>query len=575
MRGRNRVSALLFASALTLLVAADARDSRTVIGRRVPHFVLPDCVGKAVGLADFKDSKYLVIAFLGTECPVSNAYVPILRDLQEQYRAKRVQVIGINANAGDSTDAITKHARKYDISFPVLVDARQSTLPLFGARRTPEVFVLDTRSVIRYRGRIDDQITPTYRRDEPRRRDLREALEDLLAGRKVRVDATEAAGCLITPMAGRTKKGAITYARQVAPILQKHCIVCHHSGTAAPFELLTYTDAANWAAMIGEVVAQRRMPPWHADPRYGHFANERGLTPDEIATVTAWVAAGAPQGDARATPPPPALAEGWRIGEPDAVVSMPTVFSVPAKGKIPYQFFVTKTNLKEDVWVQSAEVRPGNQAVVHHIIVFYRDTKPGASQELVWIASYVPGGEPVVLSTGQGRRIPAGADLVWQMHYTATGKKEKDRSELGLVFCKEPPKHNVMTYGISNVFLKIPPGAAHQRVVSSVPVTRPAVLLSLFPHMHMRGKDFEFRVLFPDGRQEVLLSVPQYDFNWQHTYRLQEPLHLPQGAVIQCVAHFDNSAANPANPNPNKEVRWGDQAWNEMMTGYIDYYWEK
>jgi peroxiredoxin/mono/diheme cytochrome c family protein len=560
---------ILFASP-AFAHAEEKRES--VVGRRIPHFVLPDAAGKQVGLSDFKENQFLIVAFLGTKCPVGNAYIPVLLDLQKQYREKKVQIIGINANPGETAETIAKHVKDFSIAFPILIDAEQSVLQLFGAKRTPEVFVLDDRGTIRYRGRIDDRYAPDHKRDEPKRNDLREALDELLAGKKVSVPETEAAGCLISRSEARKKKNEVTYAKHVAVILHKQCAGCHHPGTAAPFSLLTYDDASNSAEMIREVVTQRRMPPWSADSRFGHFSNERRLTADEIDTIAAWVEGGSVYGDKKDEPAPPAFAEGWRIGKPDVVFEIPKEFTVPAQGKVKYQYFTTKTNLTEDVWVQAIEPRPGNRAVVHHIIVSYKDPKNKLAPP-VWVASVAPGEDPVVFAKGYGRKIPAGAELIWQIHYTPTGKEEKDRSQVGLVFCKEPPKFNVVTHGAANRSFTIPAGASSHEVVSTVPVQRDTMLLAFHPHAHLRGKDFQYEVIYPDKRKEVLLSVPQYDFSWQHIYRLKEPLSIPKGSVIRCVAHYDNSAANPANPDPTKDIRWGDQTWDEMMIGYIDYYW--
>ncbi len=546
------------------------------VGRRIPNFVLSSTSGGPVGLADFAEKRLLVVLFSGTACPIGNAYLPALAEMRGKYRAAQVEFIAINSVAGDTPETIAKHARDFQIPFPVLIDAEQAMPPLFGATRLSEVFVLDERRVVRYQGRIDDQIGFDYRRDEPRRRDLAEALDDLLAGKPVSVAATDVAGCLITLRERQKPPGTVTWREQAAEVFRKHCVDCHHPGTAAPFSLLKCEEAAQWADMVREVVEQRRMPPWHADPRFGEFSNARRLTQPEIDMVVNWANGGAPEGVAPTTPavsaPHQSPTEGWRIGRPDAVFSMPVEYTVPAQGKVNYQYFTTPTNFKEDVWVQAAEARPGNRAAVHHIIVFYRD--PEKPRRRVWIASTAPGADPVVFPPGLGRKIPAGAELVWQVHYTATGKEEHDRSEIGLVFCKQPPQHNVENFGISNTLFRIPPGAANYKVESSIPVVKDAVILSLYPHTHVRGKDFEYVAEYPDGRKQRLLSVPQYDFNWQNTYRLKTPLHLPKGAWIRCTAHYDNSAANPANPDPAKSVGWGDQTWDEMMIGYIDFYYE-
>jgi hypothetical protein len=380
----------------------------------------------------------------------------------------------------------------------------------------------------------------------------------------------------------RRGKEPITYAKQVSRILQDRCQTCHHPGTAAPFSLLTYEDAVNWSESIREALTEKRMPPWHADPRYGHFSNDRRLPKEELDTLLGWLDTGLELGDKRDLPPPRSYADGWVIGKPDVIFELPEEQTVPANGVVPYQYFVTPTNFKEDVWVQAAEARPGNRSVVHHIIVSYRDGKAkdrqgGRGLGEGFIVGTAPGDMPLILPPGMARKIPAGADLVWQMHYTPNGKAERDRSQVGLIFYKEkqPPKWYVQTRGIVNGDFAIPPGAANHLVESEWAVPRDSLLLSFMPHMHLRGKDFEYRALYPDGRSEVLLSVPRYDFAWQTSYRLAKSVPLPKGTKVHCTAHFDNSAANPANPDPKKEVTWGDQTWEEMMIGWVDYIWEK
>ena len=542
------------------------------IGRRIAPFVLPTPDGKSVGLADVQDSKATVVVFMSTRCPIGNGYVPTLNELADQYRDKKVQFLAVYPSPADNAKDVAKHAAEYKLAFPALLDAKQITMVQFDAKRTPEVVVLDHRMAIRYRGRIDDRIGQDYRRDEAKRHDLREAIDEVLASKKVAVAETEPAGCLITPIRRSDAKAGPTYAKDVAKILHSRCADCHHAGTSAPFTLLTYDDASNWSAMIREVVARRTMPPWHADPRFGHFANERRLSQEETDTILAWVDAGAPRGDAKAEPKAPTFEEGWRIGKPDVVFKMPETYKVPAKGTIKYKYFATKTNFKEDMWVQAAETKPGNRAVVHHIIISYRDPKSFLKTP-VWLVSTAPGAEPLVLPEGMGRKIPAGAEIVFQMHYTATGKEELDCSEVGLIFCKEPPKQSIVNHGIANTKIKIPPGEPNQKITSSIPAFKDAVVLSLYPHMHVRGKDFTYYLVHADGKKETILSIPQYDFNWQNTYRFKEPLFVPMGSKIQCVAHFDNSLDNPANPDATKEVRWGDQTWDEMMIGYVDFYW--
>lgn len=550
---------------------AQVKPGTGKVGRRMANFVQADSTGKQVGLADFADKKIVIIVSLGTGCPISNLYLPDLIAAQKQYGEETLQIIGINSQPGDSKDKIAEHVQKFGINFPVLCDQDQMLADLLGIQRTAETFLLDTQRVVRYHGRIDDRHSYTTKREKAEREDLKIAATELLDGKPVSVPVTAVEGCLIS-RAKTASTAAVTFHKDVEPILQQRCQECHHAGTAAPFSLLTYDDAVNWSAMIKEVVQERRMPPWHADPRYSHFSNDRSLTAAQMKTLTAWVDQGTVEGKADEAPPAKEFAEGWRIGKPDVVFELPKEVSIPANGTMPYKYFVTETNFKEDMWVEAAEARPSNLGVVHHIIVFAMnpDDRRGV-QERNWIVAMAPGDEPLRLPAGVGRKIPAGSKLVWQMHYTPTGKPETDRSMVGFKFCKTPPEKASRVYGVKNQRFIIPAGSANHKVEASHTISKPVTLLGLMPHMHLRGKAFEYAATFPDGRNEVLLSVPQFDFNWQTSYRLEKPIQLPVGTKVRCTARFDNSTGNPANPNATESVRWGDQTWEEMMIGYLDY----
>lgn len=392
----------------------------------------------------------------------------------------------------------------------------------------------------------------------------------------------------------------VTFYKDVLPIFQNRCQACHRPGEGAPMALLTYHQTRPWAKAIREAVAARTMPPWFADPAYGKYANDRRLTPSEIETVIGWVDAGAPEGNPAEAPRPLKFPEGWTIGTPDAVVEMPQEFKVPAAGTIEYQFIRIPTMFTEDKWIEKVEVRPGNRSVVHHLVVFTREPdapflenlKPGVARGLpapktrplannqagVFLDTpgaevlgvYVPGGMVWQLKAGQARLVKAGSDLVFQVHYTTNGTPGVDRTSVGLVFARTPPRERVRSLVVANPYLRIPPGAADFPVQASVALQADARLVSLFPHMHVRGKAFEYRAIYPDGESEVLLRVPRYDFNWQLTYQLERELPLPKGTILECTARYDNSAANPNNPNPDAEVAWGDQTWEEMLAGFID-----
>ena len=383
------------------------------IGRRVPSFVLPDATGREVGLADFRDKNYVALVFLSCQCPISNQYLPILNEIQQEFGASGLQIIGINSQSGDTREKIAAHANEFQIAFPVLCDARQSAADIVGAERTCEVFLLDPQRYVRYHGRIDDRHQYAAKRDAPTRRELVTAVEALVAGEEVAVKSTQVAGCLFSRPRATAARGEITWSKQISRIIQEKCQDCHHPNTAAPFSLVTYDDAVNWAAMMKEVVLQRRMPPWHADPRFGNFRDERRLSQDEIDAVVAWINDGTPQGDVNELPPERDFPDGWRIGAPDVIFELPEEVTVPAKGTVPYLYFETPTNFKEDMYLQAAEARPGNRAVVHHIVLFYK--APGEKRARLfenWIDGAAPGNIPMQLPEGVGRRIPAGSSLL-------------------------------------------------------------------------------------------------------------------------------------------------------------------
>jgi hypothetical protein len=387
---------------------------------------------------------------------------------------------------------------------------------------------------------------------------------------------------------------APTFTKDVAPILQKNCQTCHRAGEAAPFPLLTYEQVRPWASSIKLVVQQKIMPPWFADPAYGHFSNDRALTAKEISTLVAWANADAPEGDPKDAPAPANFVEGWGIPKPDKIFELPRAFAVPASGMVEYQYVIFPTGFTEDKWVQMAEARPTERSVVHHIIAYvrepgsnyFKDQKTGVFFEAPppksdektdrsalpsdFLVGYAPGQPAETLSPGQAKLIKAGSDIVLEVHYTPTGKAATDRTRVGIVFAKEPPKERVLTLSASNGRFKIPPGDPNHRVDASFELLRDVKLASLHPHMHMRGKDFEYRLVFPNGETRTILRVPAYNWRWQLWYNLAEPIALPKGTKIECTAHFDNSPNNPENPDPTKAVIWGQQNWDEMMVGFFN-----
>jgi hypothetical protein len=405
-------------------------------------------------------------------------------------------------------------------------------------------------------------------------------------------------------MAVAATAGAPTFTKDVAPILNKNCASCHRAGEIAPMSLLTYEQARPWAKSMREKVARGQMPPWHSDQPHGTFSNDRRMTEAEKNTIIAWADAGAPEGNPKDLPPAPKFSEGWEIGTPDLVLTMAKPYDVPASGTINYQYISVPTNFTEDKWVQAIEVRPGVRSVVHHILVFGREPagsgrrqtaafipviprmpglqpQPGGQNSAqqgqvagpgTLIATTAPGTNAMVFEPGEAIKIAAGTTLLFQIHYTANGKPASDQSSVGLIFAKEPPQREIHNSAFVNVMLKLPAGSADQAVDSAIEFTEDSHITALFPHTHLRGKSWEYRLIYPDGRSEVVLSVPKYDFNWQTYYVFAKPLAAPKGSRLEATAHYDNSVNNPWNPDPKIDVRWGEQTWQEMQYSGITYY---
>ena len=431
---------------------------------------------------------------------------------------------------------------------------------------------------------------------------------------------------------GTSVQKEVTYSKDVARIFYQRCAECHRPNDIAPFSVLTYKEVLPWAETIREKVRAREMPPWHADPRYGKFLNDRTLSTEEIETITNWVAQGAKEGNPGELPPLPKSFPGWQMGKPEYVLAMSEPYTIEANAPDAYVYATFPTNFKEDKWVQSAEILPGNRGIVHHVIahvltpealssgakrdnaefpqaenaptIFYkqgslsrvrmdapviddganapnggslfnRRTDDGAGGYSVLLASYAPGKGPDVYPPGTAKLLPAGSTIVLQIHYSSfhgeIDTPQRDRTIVGLIFAKEPPEKKAVTFTVPNQFFKIPAGAPNHRVTAGYTFDRDVQLISYMPHMHMRGKDMKYEVVFPDGRRQTLLWVPKFDFNWQTVYRLKEPMMIPKGTRIIVTAHFDNSAKNEHNPDPTKAVRWGDPSYDEMMIGWIEY----
>lgn len=559
------------------LHAAENEAQAARIGDRFEVSSLETTGGAEWGLEEVREAELLVVAFVGTECPLAKLYSERLGGLAKSYD-QRVAWVFVDPNSQDSLAEMAAFAKQLSLPGPLLRDVAAKTAIAWNVERTPEVLVFDRERALRYRGRVDDQFGIGYVKDEATSQDLKQAVDALLAGDAVATPVTEAAGCLIGKPREPDPNADVTFANQISRIFNRRCVECHREGEIGPFALTEYEEAAGWADMILETVDSRRMPPWHADPAHGEFKNDRRLSDEELSQIRAWVKAGAPQGDPALQEAPPETVAGWQLPkEPDLVLKMADEpFVVPATGEVKYRWFEVDPGFTEDKWVQAIEVRPGNRAVVHHILVFdkgkngwRRDFAGGARG---YLAGYVPGLRIDAYPEGMAKKIEAGSTIRFQIHYTPIGKEQTDLSDVGFVFADpKTVKKEVKTVSVVQPGLRIPPGEDDYRVSAfKVGALRNSELLCLMPHMHLRGKSFRYEARYPDGTTEVLLDVPQYDFNWQTAYMLPAPRKLPDGTRIWAEAAYDNSANNPANPAPDEWVRWGDQTWEEMMIGYFD-----
>jgi thiol-disulfide isomerase/thioredoxin len=571
----HRFAVLILVIAVCFASRGFAAEETSPIGRTIEGFRLHDCLGALRDLKEWNDRELVVVAFLGTECPLARLYGPRLAELAAAYGPKNVAFLAIDANQQDTLSEMAQYARVSKIEFPFLKDPGNVVADAFGAVRTPEVFVLDQQRMIRYRGRIDDQYGVGVSRPEPTHKDLAAALDDLLAGKEVATPVTPASGCHIGRKNQKPEKGEITYSRDIAPLIQKHCVACHRPGEIAPFTLTSHEDVVNWSATIREVVEERRMPPWHADAEHGKFLNDRRLPDNDRKLLLEWIDNGMPAGNPADLPEPRRFTDGWQIPQPDLVVEMSGSYTVPARGTVEYQYFPLDLTFDEDKWVIAAEARPGNRSVVHHLILLFipPGAKYGPPEAALFnaIATFAPGIPAWQARPGTAKRIPAGSKLYFQVHYTPNGAEATDLSRAGISFTEaKSVEKQLRTDAAVNVRLQIPAGRDDVRVNAQYGFGRDMRVVSVLPHMHLRGKAFRIEAVDRQGKRQVVLDVPRYDFNWQNTYVFAEPLQMREGSTLQCVATYDNSENNPANPDPTKTVRWGDQTWEEMLVAQFE-----
>ncbi|MBW3539455.1 MAG: redoxin domain-containing protein [Planctomycetes bacterium] len=532
----------------------------------------------------------LAVVFLSIDCPIANASIPELNRLHEEFAGRGGSIYGVISSRGTTRAAARRHFVEFDAVFPVLFDAAGELRERLGATHVPQAILFDRHGRLAYSGRIDDRYASVGRkRPTVERRYLQAALEAALEGRPVPVPQTEPVGCLMEDLPLEDAAAVVTWCRHIAPLVWSRCAGCHRAGEVAPFPLLSYEDVAGRARQIVAVTHSRLMPPWRPEPQFGRFRDERRLSEAELALLEGWAAAGAQRGNPEDLPTPPEFISGWRLGKPDLVLELPQEFTVPAEGNDIYQYFVLPTGLTDDRMVRAIAFRPTNPRGVHPASLCYDtsgaarrldDEEPGPGYARFGGAGFAPGGTlggwapgvtPRFLPDGLGRPLPAGSDVVVQIHYRPVGRPERDRSRIGLHFAKSPVRQELSEILVANMDLRIPAGAQrhghHASYVLPVGVTLHAVA----PHMHLLGREVKAVAFLPDGRVQPLVWIRDWDFNWQDQYFYEQPLELPPGTRIDVLAVYDNSAANPANPNaPPQDVRWGERSVDEMGICYLD-----
>jgi peroxiredoxin len=575
-----RILALLLLTALPTAAMPD--------GDAAPDFTLADLSGKTVTLSALRGKKAIVLVFAGIECPRSTAAEARLSDLAKKYEPQGAVFYVINSNWSETVEAISERVKKVAFPLPVLKDERNRVADLLKVDTQPTAVVLDGELTIRYRGLIDDHKTEELVKHAY----LRDAVEAVLAGRAPEIPETKSIGCAIQKVTAPAKAGEVTYAKEVARILNQNCVTCHRQGQVAPFSLETYEKAKAWSQEIMNTTKQRSMPPWKPVTNHGFYYNERRLSDEDLAILDKWHQGGAPQGDPKDTPAPPTFSDQWMMGKPDAVLKAEGGFELKAKGRDEYRCYVIQNPFDEDKWITGVEYHPGNLRAVHHIIGYLdisglsekkdaADPLPGYKSDGSGpgilpsgsLSGWAPGSQPRMLPEGTARLLKKGERLVLETHYHKTGRVEKDDgAQVAVYFAKEPVRRQLHVHMIINPLVNIPPGAEDHKMNAFWTVPQNVHALDVMPHMHLIGRQISVVATFPDGSARDLVVIKDWDFNWQETYQFKEPLELPRGTKIKVEARYDNSSNNPNNPsNPPKNVRWGEQTTDEMCIAFVAF----
>jgi Ca2+-binding EF-hand superfamily protein len=547
------------------------------VGRRIDALTLQNLDGHDIPLACAPGDQALVVALFSATCPISNKVGPELARIEKDYIGRKVAFYFVNIAPETKPEEVRKFVTSFGFKSPVLNDPAQALQRALAATTSTEVFILDAARTLVYRGAINDQYGLGYAKDAPRENYLRTALDAVLGGSTPAVTATTAPGCALD-VHQPTPRTNLTYTHDISRILQSNCVGCHRQEGIAPFSLETYSDVIEHAGMMRKQVTRGAMPPWFAAPSatQAHlWANDRSLSDSDKTDLLAWLNSDRPKGNDADAPLPLHFVDEWMIGKPDAIFQIPQPIPIKAEGTMPYQNVVVETNLPEDRWVRGYEIQPTNRAVVHHVIVSVHppgEKITGNGAEAGFFAAYVPGNSYHLLPEGFAKLLPAGSRLSFQIHYTPNGHATQEQIKIGLLYAAGPPQYEVHVSSVVQPRLNIPPGDANHVETAETTVPANMMLMSFMPHMHVRGKAFKYELTTPDGKSETLLDIPHYDFNWQLQYDYAQPKFIPAGSKIKITAVFDNSAGNPANPDPTQTVHWGPQTFNEMMIGYVEHF---
>lgn len=526
----------------------------------------------------------VAIVFLSTDCPIANGFIPELNRLFAAQADRKIEFYGVHSDRSTTRAAAAKHHAEYRIAFPVLFDASGELADLLKPSHTPEAFVVNTDGKVLYRGRINNRYAGLGKsRPEATEHDFANALTAVHEAKEIAVAKTQPVGCLFESQTALAAND-VDYSRDIAPLLQANCMNCHREGEVAPFPLTSYDDARKRAKQIAEVTTSRFMPPWRPEPEFGHFLDERRMTPFEMQLLSAWASAGTPEGDAVDRPPAPKFADGWQLGEPDLVITVPEPFDIPAEGRDVFRTFVIPLDIPGDRLVRSVEFRPGNRRVVHHALYFLdsngvarkkdeADPGPGYGSfggpgfvPTGALGGWSPGNSPRFLPDNMGRYLKKGSDLALQIHYHPSGKPERDQSTIGIHFMKQPSNKVVAGLMVLDRKLVIPAGEKRHRMAASYTLPNDVTLVGVAPHMHLLGREMKATATLPDGNVLPLNWIKDWNFNWQDEYLYAHPAKLPKGTRLDVEAFYDNSADNPSNPNsPPKQVTWGEQTTDEMF----------